>query len=133
MEVRIKFSADLVITGNTMEQVRSKFENMPLWSEEAKACGVEFSEIELVEDADTYEDLEHEYATCYGGVSICTESELNDVSDEKEEYVCPDCGHIFEQGESNYNYDTGHTDYECSECGWCGNEHEVIEDDDDDL
>jgi DNA-directed RNA polymerase subunit RPC12/RpoP len=55
------------------------------------------------------------------------------MNDEKEEYVCPDCGHVFEQGESNYNYDTGHTDYECPECGWCGNEHEVIEDDDDDL
>jgi DNA-directed RNA polymerase subunit RPC12/RpoP len=121
MEVRIKFSADLVITGDTMEQVRSKFENMPLWSDEAKACGVEFSEIQLVEDANTYNDLEHEYNHCY------------DMNGEKEEYVCPDCGHVFEQGESNYNYDTGHTDYECPECGWCGNEHEVIEDDDDDL
>jgi DNA-directed RNA polymerase subunit RPC12/RpoP len=121
MEVRIKFNADIVITGDTMEQVRSKFESMPLWSEDAKECGVEFSEIQSVEDANTYNDLEHEYNHCY------------DMNDEKEEYVCPDCGHVFEQGESNYNYDTGHTDYECPECGWCGNEHEVIEDDDDDL
>ena len=65
MEVRIKFDADLVITGDTMEEVRSKFENMPLWSDEAKECGVEFSEIQLVEDANTYNDLEHEYNHCY--------------------------------------------------------------------
>ena len=65
MEVRIKFDADIVITGDTMEQVRSKFENMPLWSEEAKACGVEFSEIQLIEDADTYKDLADEYDSCY--------------------------------------------------------------------
>lgn len=65
MEVRIKFDADIVITGDTMEQVRSKFENMPLWSEEAKACSVEFSEIQLIEDADTYKDLTDEYDSCY--------------------------------------------------------------------
>lgn len=64
MEVRIKFDADIVITGDTMEQVKSKFENMPLWSEEAKACGVEFSEIQLIEDAETYNDLQEEYNNC---------------------------------------------------------------------
>lgn len=36
MEVRIKFNADLVITGETMAEVREKFESMPLWSQEAK-------------------------------------------------------------------------------------------------
>lgn len=64
MEVRIKFDADIVITGDTMEQVKSKFEHMPLWSEEAKACGVEFSEIQLIEDAETYNDLQEEYNNC---------------------------------------------------------------------
>lgn len=64
MEVRIKFDADIVITGDTMEQVKSKFEIMPLWSEEAKACGVEFSEIQLIEDAETYNDLQEEYNNC---------------------------------------------------------------------
>ncbi len=65
MEVRIKFDADIVITGDTMQEVRSKFENMPLWSEEAKKCDVEFSEIQLVEDANTYKDIEDEYYSCY--------------------------------------------------------------------
>jgi hypothetical protein len=65
MEVRIKFNADLVITGETMAEVREKFEGMPLWSQEAKDCGVEFSEIELVEDAETYDDKRNEYDHCY--------------------------------------------------------------------
>lgn len=41
-------------------------------------------------------------------------------------YICPDCGHEFEQGESNYNYDTGYLDFECPECGWYGNDNDVI-------
>lgn len=65
MEVRIKFDADLVITGETMAEVREKFESMPLWSQEAKDCGVEFSEIQLVEDAQTYDNLQHCYDHCY--------------------------------------------------------------------
>ena len=65
MEVRIKFDADIVITGSTMQEVREKFESMELWSQGAKDCHVEFSEIQLVEDANTYDDLRHEYDTCY--------------------------------------------------------------------
>jgi hypothetical protein len=65
MEVRIKFDADIVITGDTMQEVREKFEGMELWSQDAKDCNVEFSEIQLVEDAETYNDLQHEYDSCY--------------------------------------------------------------------
>ena len=57
MEIRIKFSADLIIKADTIEDARNKWEGMPLWSEEAKNCGVEFSEVLLIEDAETYEDL----------------------------------------------------------------------------
>jgi predicted RNA-binding Zn-ribbon protein involved in translation (DUF1610 family) len=108
MKVRIKFDADIVITGDNMAEVREKFEGMELWSQQAKDCHVEFSEIKLVEDADTYEDLEHKYNHCQ----------------DNNEQVCPECGHVFEQGECNYNYDTGHTDYECPDCGWVGNERQ---------
>lgn len=65
MDVRIKFDADLIISGDTMQEVRSKFESMQLFSQEAKDSGVEFSEIQLVEDSDTYDDLRHEYDHCY--------------------------------------------------------------------
>jgi hypothetical protein len=65
MDVRIKFDADLIISGETMQEVRSKFESMQLFSQEAKDSGVEFSEIQLVEDSDTYDDLRHEYDHCY--------------------------------------------------------------------
>lgn len=65
MEVRIKFDADIVITGDTMQDVREKFESMELWSQEAKNCHVEFSEIQLIEDADTYNDLRHDYDHCF--------------------------------------------------------------------
>ena len=65
MDVRIKFDADLIISGETMQEVRSKFESMQLFSQDAKDSGVEFSEIQLVEDSDTYDDLRHEYDHCY--------------------------------------------------------------------
>ena len=57
MVVRIKFSADLYIDGDTIEEVRKKWESMPLFSQDAEKCGVEYSETLLVEDADTFEDL----------------------------------------------------------------------------
>lgn len=65
MEVRIKFSADIYIEGETMKEIKEKWENMSLWSEEAKECSAEFSELELVEDAETYDDLRHEFDHAY--------------------------------------------------------------------
>ena len=43
----------------------------------------------------------------------------------EQKYYCPECGHEFVQGESNYNYDTAKLDFECPECGWCGTDEEV--------
>lgn len=61
MEVRIKFSADVYIKGKNMAEIKSKFEELPLWSDEAKECGAEFNELLLVDDAKTYEDLRNKY------------------------------------------------------------------------
>lgn len=57
MEVRIKFSADLIIEGSNLDEIRSKWESLPLFSQEAKECGVEYCETLLTEDAETYEDI----------------------------------------------------------------------------
>lgn len=57
VRVRVKFSADLVVEAETIEQAQEKWYSMPLFSEEAKDCGVEYSETLLVEDAETYEEI----------------------------------------------------------------------------
>ena len=61
MQVRIKFSADVVITACDVQEARRKWESMPMWSEEMKNAGAEFSEVLLIEDADTYEDLKSDF------------------------------------------------------------------------
>ena len=61
VKVRIKFSADLVIEADTIKDAREKWEAMPLWSDEANASGVEYSETLLIEDAETYDDLKPEF------------------------------------------------------------------------
>ena len=57
VRVRVKFSADLIVEGDTIEQAQEKWLTMPLFSEEAKDCGVEYSETLLVEDTETYEEI----------------------------------------------------------------------------
>jgi uncharacterized Zn ribbon protein len=44
-------------------------------------------------------------------------------------YICPNCGHEFEQGEYNFNYDTSLLDFECPDCGWSGTEKSVERED----
>lgn len=61
VEVRIKFSADLYIEGNTIEEVREKWENMPLFSPDAEKCGVEYCETLLIEDTETFKDLSDKF------------------------------------------------------------------------
>lgn len=62
MEARIKFSADIYIKGESMKEVKQKFEEMPLFSADALEDGcAEFSEVLLVEDAETHEDLIKKY------------------------------------------------------------------------
>lgn len=61
VRVRIKFSADLVVEADSLEQANDKWMAMPLFSPEALDCGAEFSETLLVEDADTYNDISEEW------------------------------------------------------------------------
>ena len=48
----------------------------------------------------------------------------------EERFICPKCGHVFEQGECNYNYDTALLDFSCPECDWEGTDKQVIDADD---
>jgi hypothetical protein len=65
MRVRIKFDADIVIEGNDMTEVRENWEQLPLFTQNAIDCGVEFGEILLIENADTYKDLVREFDESY--------------------------------------------------------------------
>ena len=57
MKVRIKFDADIVIEGNNISEIKSKWLTLPLFSEEAINLSLEFGQVILVEDGDTYDDL----------------------------------------------------------------------------
>lgn len=61
MKVRIKFDADIVIDGDNMKEIKSKWLSMPLFSSEALNHSLEFGEVILVEDGDSYEDLMNEF------------------------------------------------------------------------
>lgn len=57
MEVRITFRSEVYLEGKDLEEIKSKFEQMDLNND----SGMEFVELVSVEDANTYEDLTHEY------------------------------------------------------------------------
>ena len=61
MEVRIKFSADIYVKGESIKEIREKFESMPLFTVEALDNFAEYSETLLIEDAETYQDLSDEW------------------------------------------------------------------------
>ena len=61
MEVRFKLSFDVYVEGKDMKEISEKFDCMPLFTVEALDSGAEISELLLVENAETYEDLMKEY------------------------------------------------------------------------
>lgn len=61
MEVRFKLSFDVYVEGKNMKEISEKFDCMPLFTVEALDSGAEISELLLVENAETYEDLMKEY------------------------------------------------------------------------
>ena len=61
MEVKFKLSFDVYVEGKDMKEIREKFDGMPLFTVEALDSGAEISELLLVENAETYEDLMKEY------------------------------------------------------------------------
>lgn len=51
MEVRIRFASECYIKGETLEEIKKKWETLSFGPD------VEFIEIEAVEDGETYEDV----------------------------------------------------------------------------
>lgn len=63
--IRIRFAADIVVDGETMADVKNNWTSIPLFSKEAIDNGVDFLEIEAVEDVETGEDVETELIKAY--------------------------------------------------------------------
>lgn len=58
MEVRITFRSEVYIKGETLEEIKEKWEDMPIFCVDALMNHyANFVELESVEDADTCEDL----------------------------------------------------------------------------
>lgn len=77
------------------------------------------SEYDAVEVAEDHVDDIYEYEDVW-------EYYIESEEDEEEgAFICPKCGHVFKQGEYEYNYDTAKLDFVCPECDWEGNEHGV--------
>jgi hypothetical protein len=61
MRLRISFTADVLIEGDTINDIRRQWERMELFSNEAKDADVCFLSIDYVEDADTCVELDKEF------------------------------------------------------------------------
>ena len=116
-----------------MEVARATFfGNIQNWSDEyIRFNGYgnleSLSEYDAVEVAEDHVNEIYEYEDVWNYNIEDEEDEDEEDEDEEDEdtYICPKCGHVFKQGEYNYNYDTGNTDFVCPECDWEGNEHGV--------
>lgn len=60
MELRIKFSASILVKGKDINEIRQKWEDVELFSKEAKKHFAEFDEVLLVDDED-FNDVTSEF------------------------------------------------------------------------
>ena len=59
MELRIRFSSEIYIEGKSIDDIRNKWEGIPLFSNEALECGAEFINLDSAErtDDNSYKDV----------------------------------------------------------------------------
>lgn len=113
-----------------MEVARATFfGNITSWNDEYirfNAYGnlESLSEYDAVEVAEDHVNEIYEYEDVWN-YNIEDEEDEDEEEEDEETYICPKCGHVFKQGEYNYNYDTAHLEFECPECDWEGNEQGV--------
>ncbi len=60
-KVRITFRCEDFISGETVDVIRSRWESLPIFSDEALKCQSEVVEVVSVEDAESYDDLSDEW------------------------------------------------------------------------
>lgn len=61
MRVRITFRSEIYLEGDSLEEIRSEWESIGLYSEEARAHSADFVELVSADDVDTGEELEDEF------------------------------------------------------------------------
>lgn len=83
------------------------------------------SKYDAIEVAEDHIDDIYEYEDVWEYYIESEEDEDEDEDEEEGAFICPKCGHVFKQGEYEYNYDTAKLDFVCPECDWEGNEHGV--------
>ena len=57
MKVRITFRSEVYIEGDTLRDIKEKWESIPLYSQDAEKADADFIELISVEDTDNYSDL----------------------------------------------------------------------------
>lgn len=121
---------EMAFGNDPIEAARATFfGNIQNWSDEYirfNAYGnlESLSEYDAVEVAEDHVNEIYEYEDVWN-YNIEDEEDEDEEEEDEETYICPKCGHVFKQGEYNYNYDTAHLEFECPECDWQGNEQGV--------
>ena len=104
------------------------FGNIQNWSDEYIRFNG-YGNLESLSEYDAVEVAEDHVDDIYKNEDVWNyyieEDEDEDEDEEEGAFICPKCGHVFKQGEYEYNYDTAKLDFVCPECDWQGNEHGV--------
>lgn len=61
MEARIIFTANIYVSGDTLEDIKKKWEEMPIFCVDALDSGADISGVCIVEDAVTCKDITDEW------------------------------------------------------------------------
>ena len=113
---------------NPMDAARAVyFGSIENWSDEY-ICFNGYGNLESLSEYDVDGEIEYYLDEIFDHEKTWEEYIEDDGEEDNEdgEYICPNCGHVFKQGEYNYNYDTALLDFVCPDCDWEGNEKQVV-------
>ena len=108
-----------------MEAARATFfGEIKSWSDEYIRLNV-YGNLESLTEYDVLQEIDDYLEEIFEHEDTWEDYIDNEDDDDEIVYVCPECGHVFTQGEWDFNYDTALLDFHCPDCDWEGNEHEV--------